>query len=37
MGRGGDGFGFGTPRAQMNNVLKNNLSTDKRLISGPGQ
>lgn len=37
MGENGKGYGFGTPRAQMNNVLKNNLSSDKRLVSGPGQ
>jgi len=38
MGNGnGQGFNFGTPRDKMNNVLKNNLTSDKRLISGPGQ
>lgn len=37
MGNNGAGFNFGTPRDKMNNVLKNNLTSDKRLISGPGQ
>lgn len=37
MGEHGKGCGFGTPRSQMKNVLKNNLGSDNKLISGPGQ